>query len=224
MPSASRSRVAPWLLVAGVAVLGWHVRRQNPGGGAPRPLPTVVPKRRRRRLSITVVALLALTAAAGAMAADADNQVTNASPLAVATGVALADGAVVDSVGRTVDVVARNAELIAYVAFNARVIEYVAKTVPRFPSDEWWYRLGRCEQPDGNGGVRWDAHGPNPESGNVYVGGLGIMEGLWNQMNVYGFPPGWRASPDQQMTIARDIFARYGASAWGCSRTAGRPF
>src|SRR5207245_8907693 len=129
----------------------------------------------------------ALLAATGTTAAEAANPRTNAPTLAVATGVAPADGAVVeaniDSVGRTGDVVARNAELIAYVAFNARMIEYVAKTVPRFPSDEWWYRLGRCEQPDGNGGVRWDAHGPNPESGNVYVGGLGIMEGLWNQIN-----------------------------------------
>jgi hypothetical protein len=94
----------------------------------------------------------------------------------------------------------------------------------RFPSDDWWYRIGRCEQPDGNGGVRWNTHGSNATTGVMFVGGLGIMEAAWNQFNVYGFPPGWRATPEQQMTIARDIYARYGPTAWSCSKTAGPAF
>jgi hypothetical protein len=50
------------------------------------------------------------------------------------------------------------------------------------------------------------------------------MEAAWNKFNVYGFPPGWEATPEQQMTIARDIFALYGPGAWGCTRTVGEPF
>ena len=105
----------------------------------------------------------------------------------------------------------------------ARIRAEAAKPPP-FPSDEWWLRIGRCEQPDNFGGVVWSTHGRNRSTGVSFVGGLGIMEAAWNKYNVYGFPPGWEATPEQQMTIARDIFAQYGPGAWGCSRTAGEPF
>ena len=108
-------------------------------------------------------------------------------------------------------------------AETARIQAEAAKPPP-FPSDEWWLRIGRCEQPDNFGGVVWTTHGRNRSTGVSFVGGLGIMEAAWNNFNVYGFPPGWEATPEQQMTIARDIFAQYGPGAWGCSRTAGAPF
>jgi hypothetical protein len=105
----------------------------------------------------------------------------------------------------------------------ARIWASLATPAP-FPSDEWWLRIGRCEQPDNVGGVVWTTHGRNRSTGVSFVGGLGIMEAAWNKYNVYGFPPGWEASPEQQMTIARDIFAQYGPGAWGCSHTVGEPF
>ncbi len=48
----------------------------------------------------------------------------------------------------------------------------------------------------------WTTHGRNRSTGVSFVGGLGIMEAAWNKFNVYGFPPGWEATPEQQMTIA----------------------
>ena len=116
-----------------------------------------------------------------------------------------------------------NAEMARINAETARIQAEAAKPPP-FPSDEWWLRIGRCEQPDNFGGVVWTTHGRNRSTGVSFVGGLGIMEAAWNNFNVYGFPPGWEATPEQQMTIARDIFAQYGPGAWGCSRTAGEPF
>lgn len=114
-----------------------------------------------------------------------------------------------------------NAEIARLQAELARA---AVPAKPPFPSDEWWLRIGRCEQPDSFGGVEWTTHGRNRSTGVSFVGGLGIMEAAWNSFNVYGFPPGWEATPEQQMTIARDIFAQYGPGAWGCSQTAGAPF
>jgi hypothetical protein len=132
--------------------------------------------------------------------------------------------------GRTVDpgnasgVSALHAQALGLAnAEMARIQAELAKPPP-FPSDEWWLRVGRCEQPDNFGGVVWTTHGRNRSTGVLFVGGLGIMEAAWNKFNVYGFPPGWEATPEQQMTIARDIFAIYGPGAWECSRTAGPPF
>ena len=126
--------------------------------------------------------------------------------------------------GDTSGISALHAEALGLANAEMARIRAEAAKPPPFPSDEWWLRIGRCEQPDDFGGVVWSTHGRNRSTGVSFVGGLGIMEAAWNKYNVYGFPPGWEATPEQQMTIARDIFAQYGPGAWGCSRTAGEPF
>lgn len=89
-----------------------------------------------------------------------------------------------------------------------------------FPSDEWFFALGRCEQPGGGyAGVAWDTHGPG------YEGGLGFAVGTWDQ-----FAPEVLASPpdnagdarwQDQVRVARHLYALYGPSPWGCSPVAG---
>lgn len=89
-----------------------------------------------------------------------------------------------------------------------------------FPSDDWFFALGRCEQP-GNGyaGVQWDTHGP------TYEGGLGFWYGTWDQ-----YAPEVLAAPSanagdapwwDQVRVARHLYALYGPSPWGCAPVAG---
>ena len=89
-----------------------------------------------------------------------------------------------------------------------------------FPSDEWFFALGRCEQP-GNGyaGVAWDTRSSS------YSGGLGFYNGTWSQYapEVLANPPGnaGDARWQDQVRVARHLYALYGPSPWGCSPVAG---
>lgn len=92
-----------------------------------------------------------------------------------------------------------------------------------WPPDEWFYAIGRCEQPGPGGfqGVEWDIHGP------TYQGGLGILDAAWWQYGPAVDPTlprnGGDATPAQQIVVARRIYAAAGPGAWGCTHTVGPP-
>lgn len=85
-----------------------------------------------------------------------------------------------------------------------------------FPSDDWFFRLGRCEQPgSGYQGIQWDSRG-------AYNGGLGFLPATWDDTR----DPTWPANMadaiwEQQVIAARRLYARYGPEPWGCSSVAG---
>lgn len=90
------------------------------------------------------------------------------------------------------------------------------------PSVEWWYELGRCEQPgSGEGGVNWTA------GDSTYGGGLGFYRGTWDayrgEAGIDVDEPD-QATPAQQIAVGRAVFAHHGAGAWGCSRSIRAPY
>lgn len=89
-----------------------------------------------------------------------------------------------------------------------------------FPSDQWIYELGRCEQPhDGYfQGIWWDSEG-------TYPGGFGVLAAAYDEVR----DPTWPARMSQanyatQLEVVRRLFARYGASAWSCSASIPAPY
>ena len=86
------------------------------------------------------------------------------------------------------------------------------------PSDDWFFRLGRCEQPgSGYQGVQWDSYGN-------YPGGLGFLPATWNLVKDEDWPAVMSdASWVQQVIAGRRLYMMYGTSPWGCSATIGAP-
>lgn len=79
-------------------------------------------------------------------------------------------------------------------------------------SDEWWYALARCET-----GLRWDWHGP------IYSSAFGVL----NQAVRESTDPGSAerilagvASPQEQLVMVRNLWARAGDRAWSCAPNA----
>ena len=79
--------------------------------------------------------------------------------------------------------------------------------------------IGRCEQPDNAGGVVLDARtaGTAPTASRSSA-----VSGSWRPRGTRTTSTaslaGWEATPEQQMTIARDIFAQYGPGVVGRAR------
>jgi hypothetical protein len=77
-----------------------------------------------------------------------------------------------------------------------QVVAFVESIPPPFPSEDWFRRISLCESGGTNG---WR------------TGYFGIEA---------GYPIG-HLSYEEQLDWAREIFARAGAGAWGCTRTVG---
>lgn len=78
--------------------------------------------------------------------------------------------------------------------------------IPGGASRAHWEAIHACEQPDG-----WTAQDDR------FGGGLGISNDTWREFGgeeFSGLPSG--ASPEQQITVANRVFARYQDDAWGC--------
>ena len=117
----------------------------------------------------------------------------------------------------------RVAARIAVVVLSAALTGCVPSTAPGAngtPSDDWFLRLGRCEQhaPEGTHywqDVWWDSEG-------TYPGGLGILAASWDEAGGREFAvDGAHATPKQQIEVARRIYQHYGPSAWSCSAQIG---
>jgi hypothetical protein len=81
-------------------------------------------------------------------------------------------------------------------------------------ADDYWWRLARCET-----GAAWH------QRGQLYVGGLGIWAGNWNEWapRVGVYKPAYLASPAEQIRVAKYGRAVDGAY-WGCFRIVGLPW
>ena len=87
--------------------------------------------------------------------------------------------------------------------------------------------IARCEtggKPGQNGRPDWDHRARSEHPGLYYEGALGFLETTWDYYKPRGFPSGaHRASPAQQLRVARILVRRFGGySSWpSCSRRLG---
>lgn len=80
-------------------------------------------------------------------------------------------------------------------------------TKPRPPwLPKIWWAIGMCET-----GLDYR------HNSGAYQGAYGFYRGSWDAFKPAGYPAeAYQATPRQQLTVARRIYARYGLTGWGC--------
>jgi hypothetical protein len=150
-------------------------------------------------LVVLAASALLLVASGGSLQAESPRRAPAASALSSATwhpGVEIAEGLTALQVAHDLETERFN---VAMRALLGNVGAFVASIPPPFPSEAWFQEISQCESGGTNG---WR------------TGYFGIEA---------GYPIG-HMGYEEQLAWAREIYARAGDGAWGCTRTVGSAY